>query len=116
MFLLQCLHRTTVLTMYRLPNLLRPTLARHVTPSLVRCYAKELKFGSEARALMLQGVDLLTDAVAITMGPKVHLCTFCMVCDDKLFYMFKIFQDILSISFCLVHLSLKFLFLVNVVF
>ena len=32
--------------------------------------AKELKFGGEARQLMLQGVNLLTDAVAVTLGPK----------------------------------------------
>uniref|UniRef100_A0A914GW71 Heat shock protein 60 n=1 Tax=Globodera rostochiensis TaxID=31243 RepID=A0A914GW71_GLORO len=36
----------------------------------VRCYAKDLKFGSEARKAMLTGVDMLTDAVAVTMGPK----------------------------------------------
>jgi chaperonin GroEL len=32
--------------------------------------AKDLKFGGDARHLMLQGVDLLTDAVAVTLGPK----------------------------------------------
>ena len=32
--------------------------------------AKDLKFGSDARHLMLQGVNLLTDAVAVTLGPK----------------------------------------------
>jgi len=32
--------------------------------------AKELKFGAEARVAMLQGVDKLADAVAVTMGPK----------------------------------------------
>ena len=57
--------------MYRLPSLLRPAVARKFAPGLVRCYAKDLKFGADARALMLQGVDLLTDAVAVTMGPKV---------------------------------------------
>ncbi|EMP36757.1 1,4-alpha-glucan-branching enzyme [Chelonia mydas] len=30
----------------------------------------DVKFGVEATALMLQGVDLLADAVAVTMGPK----------------------------------------------
>ena len=29
-----------------------------------------MKFGVEGRALMLQGVDLLTDAVQVTLGPK----------------------------------------------
>ncbi|XP_002978237.2 chaperonin CPN60-2, mitochondrial [Selaginella moellendorffii] len=37
----------------------------------VRRYsAKEIKFGVEARALMLQGVEQLADAVKVTMGPK----------------------------------------------
>ncbi|CDW59388.1 chaperonin protein heat shock protein60 [Trichuris trichiura] len=37
----------------------------------VRAYAaKDLRFGAEARASMLTGVDLLADAVAVTMGPK----------------------------------------------
>lgn len=33
--------------------------------------AKEIKFGVEARALMLNGVEDLADAVKVTMGPKV---------------------------------------------
>ncbi|KAJ0235356.1 Chaperonin CPN60 [Hirschfeldia incana] len=32
--------------------------------------AKEIKFGVEARALMLKGVEELADAVRVTMGPK----------------------------------------------
>lgn len=36
-----------------------------------RNYAKDVKFGAEGRQLMLQGVDTLADAVAVTMGPKV---------------------------------------------
>jgi chaperonin GroEL len=31
---------------------------------------KEIMFGTEGRALMLQGVDKLADAVSVTMGPK----------------------------------------------
>jgi len=31
---------------------------------------KELGFGTEGRALMLQGVDKLADAVSVTLGPK----------------------------------------------
>lgn len=58
--------------MYRLPSILRPALSRRVSPALVRTYAKEIKFGADARAMMLQGVDLLADAVAVTMGPKVY--------------------------------------------
>ncbi|KAK9508396.1 hypothetical protein O3M35_005967 [Rhynocoris fuscipes] len=33
--------------------------------------AKDIRFGSDARQLMLQGVDLLADAVGLTLGPKV---------------------------------------------
>lgn len=32
---------------------------------------KDIKFGVEARALMLEGVDKLADAVQVTLGPKV---------------------------------------------
>ncbi len=32
--------------------------------------AKDLKFGGDARHLMVQGVNVLTDAVAVTIGPK----------------------------------------------
>lgn len=42
-----------------------------IAKSSVRNYAKELKFGAEGRRAMLVGVDLLADAVSITMGPKV---------------------------------------------
>ena len=61
----------SVLEMYRIPSLLRPLTRGNLAPALARCYAKDLRFGPEARALMLQGVDMLADAVAVTMGPKV---------------------------------------------
>jgi len=32
--------------------------------------AKEVTFGSEARDKMLKGVDILADAVKVTLGPK----------------------------------------------
>jgi hypothetical protein len=38
--------------------------------------AKDVRFGPEVRALMLQGVDILADAVAVTMGPKVCFCSY----------------------------------------
>ena len=57
--------------MHRLPTILRSSASKRLLPNLARCYAKDVKFGADARALMLQGVDLLTDAVAVTMGPKV---------------------------------------------
>lgn len=50
----------------------RQSLAvRCVAPSVCsRFYAKDVKFGAEARQQMLTGVDILADAVAVTMGPK----------------------------------------------
>lgn len=58
--------------MYRLPSTLRASVARRMTPALARAYAaKDIKFGADVRAIMLQGVDVLADAVAVTMGPKV---------------------------------------------
>jgi chaperonin GroEL len=32
--------------------------------------AKEVRFGSAAREKMLHGVDILADAVKVTLGPK----------------------------------------------
>lgn len=59
--------------MLRLSTVLRQIrpVSRALAPHLTRAYAKDVKFGADARALMLQGVDLLADAVAVTMGPKV---------------------------------------------
>lgn len=54
--------------MYRLPNALRTAVIRQCA---ARSYAKDVRFGPEVRALMLKGVDVLADAVAVTMGPKV---------------------------------------------
>jgi hypothetical protein len=52
--------------------------ARGVAPRgiLSRAFAtgKDIRFGTEARALMLAGVDNLADAVQVTLGPKVHVC------------------------------------------
>lgn len=52
--------------------MLRTVLKKASSVSCVqtRCYAKDIKFGSEARQQMLAGVDVLADAVAVTMGPK----------------------------------------------
>lgn len=60
--------------MYRLPSSLRSVALRQANQmaQMQRCmYAKDVRFGAEVRALMLQGVHILADAVAVTMGPKV---------------------------------------------
>ena len=54
--------------MLRLPRLARESVSFH--KQLARFYAKDVRFGADVRALMLQGVDVLADAVAVTMGPK----------------------------------------------
>ena len=51
------------------------TAARLSTANFARTAAryqsgKIVKFGVEGRALMLQGVDMLADAVQVTLGPK----------------------------------------------
>lgn len=53
--------------MYRITRL----SSRIIAKQSCRSYAKDLKFGSEARMAMLEGVNMLADAVAVTMGPKV---------------------------------------------
>ncbi|KAL3189206.1 hypothetical protein MRX96_022039 [Rhipicephalus microplus] len=47
-----------------------PPMRGALCQSLRRHYAKDIRFGPDVRALMLQGVDVLADAVAVTMGPK----------------------------------------------
>ena len=41
-------------------------------PLVARGYAKDIKYGEDARSSMLAGVDQLTKAVAATLGPKVR--------------------------------------------
>lgn len=55
--------------MYAVRSLLRPTY-NFARATSARWYAKDLKFGQDARVAMLQGVDKLADAVAVTLGPK----------------------------------------------
>ena len=46
-------------------------------PTLVRGMHKEIKFSNEGRASILKGVDVLANAVQVTLGPKgmhVYLC------------------------------------------
>ena len=41
--------------------------------------AKDIRFGVEARAGMLKGVEELADAVKVTMGPKVLTPIACLI-------------------------------------
>jgi len=51
--------------MHRFSRLARPTAQLQR-----RFMAKDVRFGAEVRAEMLKGVDILADAVCVTMGPK----------------------------------------------
>ncbi len=49
----------------------KQTLSRKALLSqATKSFAKEIKFGTEARALMLEGVEKLADAVQVTLGPR----------------------------------------------
>ena len=51
-----------------------PITLRHLRAAAAsRAFAsgKDVRFGTEGRALMLQGVDKLADAVSVTLGPSV---------------------------------------------
>lgn len=49
-----------------------------------RSFAKDIRFGHEVRSKMLEGVDILADAVAVTMGPKVDYLIFFEVLSNVL--------------------------------
>ena len=52
-------------------NLTSKKIINSIFQKNVRFYAKDIKFGDEGRSKMLQGVDILANAVAVTLGPKV---------------------------------------------
>lgn len=51
---------------------LKPLVRTAAAQWQVRHYAKDVRFGVEARGLMLRGVDQLADAVQVTLGPKAR--------------------------------------------
>ena len=57
--------------MYRLSRVVRPA-SKLMAQVHARNMAKDVRFGAEVRAEMLKGVDILADAVSVTMGPKVR--------------------------------------------
>jgi hypothetical protein len=58
--------------MYRLSRMVRPS-SKVLAQVQSRHMAKDVRFGAEVRAEMLKGVDILADAVSVTMGPKVTI-------------------------------------------
>ena len=49
---------------------LRRAAAKAAKPALARGAHKEIKFSNDGRASILKGVDVLADAVSVTLGPK----------------------------------------------
>jgi len=49
---------------------LRRAVAKAAKPTLTRGAHKEIKFSNEGRASILKGVDVLANAVSVTLGPK----------------------------------------------
>jgi chaperonin GroEL len=71
------MYRAAAAAISRSSSALRKQLARCSGGEQQRLWArgyaaKEVAFGVGARAAMLQGVNDLTDAVKVTMGPKVR--------------------------------------------
>jgi len=56
-------------------------------------FGKEIKFGTEARTLMLEGCDMLADAVSVTLGPRGR-----NVVIDKTFGAPKITKDGVTVA------------------
>ena len=60
--------------------------------------AKDVKFGTDARNLMLEGVNILADAVKVTLGPKGRNVVL-----DKSFGSPRITKDGVSIHHLLLY-------------
>ena len=62
------------LAMHRLSSAstsaVRRSAAKAAKPVLKRGAHKEVKFSNEGRASILKGVDVLANAVSVTLGPK----------------------------------------------
>jgi len=51
-------------------NIFRLATRKANKPSLARGAHKEIRFSNEGRASILKGVDILANAVSVTLGPK----------------------------------------------
>lgn len=67
----RALSRSTLSALSRSSNCLStPAISAVHAQQSRRGAAKDIKFGADVRSQMLTGVDVLADAVAVTMGPK----------------------------------------------
>jgi chaperonin GroEL len=67
--------------------------ARALTYVPSKQFGKEIKFGTDARAEMLEGVNMLADAVQVTLGPRGR-----NVVIDKTFGAPKITKDGVTVA------------------
>lgn len=76
-------------------NLARRALQSSQIVATQRFYfaGKDIKFGTDARALMLEGCDMLADAVQVTLGPRGR-----NVVIDKTFGTPKITKDGVTVA------------------
>jgi chaperonin GroEL len=51
-------------------RVLRRAAQKAIKPSLARGAHKDIKFSNDGRASILKGVDILANAVSVTLGPK----------------------------------------------
>lgn len=61
---------------------IRRAAAKASKPVLARGAHKEIKFSNEGRAAILKGVDVLANAVSVTLGPKGDYTSFIYVEQD----------------------------------
>ncbi|KAF5790146.1 putative chaperonin Cpn60/TCP-1 family, groEL-like equatorial domain superfamily [Helianthus annuus] len=66
----------------------RSNIYSNCQPGMRNYAAKDIKFGVDARALMLRGVEELADAVEVTMDPKL-LVKCRMYCTVEMFDFFE---------------------------
>jgi chaperonin GroEL len=85
--MLSKLSRTVVFNHARLNQ------SRAIAAVSTRSFGKEIKFGTDARALMLEGCDMLADAVQVTLGPRGR-----NVVIDKTFGSPKITKDGVTVA------------------
>ena len=64
------MHRLSTTSSRSLRRAAAKAVTKASTPSLTRGAHKEIKFSNEGRASILKGVDVLANAVSVTLGPK----------------------------------------------
>lgn len=64
------MHRLSTTSSRSLRRAAAKAINKVSAPSLIRGAHKEIKFSNEGRASILKGVDILANAVSVTLGPK----------------------------------------------